>query len=299
MPELPEVETICRGLRPRLVGRTIVSVRVLRPFIANRSPDEFTRDTVGRTIESIDRYGKYIVLRLGSTCGSLPAELLFHLMMAGRLLHRPPGAEPPGEVVARHTHILFTLDDRSELAWADLRHFGRVYLVFGGARDEAPRGLRSLGTEPLAGGFTPGYLAARLLARRTPVKQALLDQRVAAGMGSIYADESLHRAGLHPGRRACSLTGDEVVALWAAIQDTLTEAIACRGTSVQSYVDGTGRPGEFQHRLRVYGRAGQLCLRPGCKAVVERSRLGGRSTYFCPICQPGRTDVRNLRPDEV
>jgi formamidopyrimidine-DNA glycosylase len=282
-----------------LVGRTIVSVRVFRPFIANRSPDEFAQEAVGRTIEGIDRHGKYVVLRLGPTCGSLPAELIFHLMMAGRLIHRLPGAEPPPEVVARHTHIVFTLDDRSELAWADLRHFGRVYLVFGGARDEAPRGLRSLGTEPLAVGFTPGYLGARLLARRTSVKQALLDQRVAAGVGSIYADESLHRAGLHPRRRACSLTADEVVALCAAIKETLAEAITFRGTSVRSYVDGAGRPGEFQDRLRVYGRAGQACLRPGCTAVVERFRLGDRFTYFCPICQPGRTDVRNLCPDRL
>ncbi|HSW09307.1 MAG TPA: bifunctional DNA-formamidopyrimidine glycosylase/DNA-(apurinic or apyrimidinic site) lyase [Bacillota bacterium] len=299
MPELPEVETICRSLRPRLVGRSIASVRVIRPFIANRTPDEFTREVAGRTIEDMSRHGKYLLLRLGPACGSPPADLIFHLMMAGRLIHRPPGGGPPPEVVARHIHLAFVLDDRSELAWADLRHFGRVHLVVGDARDEAPRGLRNLGPEPLAGNFTPAMLAARLLSRRAPVKQVLLDQRVVAGIGNIYADESLHRAGIHPCRRACSLTSGEVVALHAAIEQTLAEAIACRGTSVRSYVDGAGLPGGFQDCLRVYGRAGQACLRPGCKALVERLRMGGRSTHFCPMCQPRGTDVRNSRPDRL
>ncbi|HCC32576.1 MAG TPA: formamidopyrimidine-DNA glycosylase [Clostridiales bacterium] len=299
MPELPEVETICRSLRPRLVGRSIVSVRVIRPFIANRSPEEFAREVAGRNIEDLSRHGKYLLLRLSRARGSAPADLIFHLMMAGRLIHRPPGAGPLPEVVARHTHLALILDDQSELAWADLRHFGRVHLVVGDARDEAPRGLRNLGPEPLAGDFTPAVLAARLLSRRAPVKQVLLDQRVVAGIGNIYADETLHRAGIHPGRRACSLTSDEVVALHAAIGQTLSEAIACRGTTVRSYVDGAGLPGGFQDRLRVYGRAGEACLRPGCKAVVERLRKGGRSSHFCPRCQREGTDVRNSCPDRL
>ena len=299
MPELPEVETVCRSLRSQLLGRTIASVQVLRPFIARRPPDEFAREVVGRTIEDISRRGKYLIVRLGRTRGSPPADLIFHLMMAGRLTHRPPGAGPPPAVIARHTHLVLGLDDQSELAWADLRHFGRVHLVMGDAQDEAPRGLLNLGPEPLAGEFVPANLAARLLARRAPVKQVLLDQRVVAGVGSIYADESLHRAGIHPCRRACSLTAAEAVALCTAIKETLAEAIACRGTSVRSYVDGAGLPGEFQYRLRVYGRTGQTCLRPGCTATVERLRTGGRSTYFCPMCQPRGTDVRNPRPDRL
>jgi formamidopyrimidine-DNA glycosylase len=299
MPELPEVETVCRTLRPRLVGRTIVLVRVLRPFIANRSPDQFTRAVVGRTIEAISRRGKYLVLRLGRVRRSPPADLIFHLMMAGRLIHRSPGSEPPPAVVARHTHLTFTLDDQSELAWADLRHFGRAHLVVDGARHETPRGLLALGPEPLDRGFTSAKLAARLLYRRAPIKQVLLDQRVVAGIGNIYADESLHRARIHPARRACSLQADEVISLHAAIVETLAEAIVSRGTSIRSYVDGAGLAGEFQHRLRVYGRAGQTCLQPGCTGAVERLRMGGRHAHFCPVCQRRGTDVRTFRPDRV
>ncbi|MDQ7794881.1 MAG: bifunctional DNA-formamidopyrimidine glycosylase/DNA-(apurinic or apyrimidinic site) lyase [bacterium] len=295
MPELPEVETVCRTLRPRLVGRTVTGVRLLRPFVANCAPAEFAERVGGRRVEGVRRRGKYIVIELGASPGRPPDDLIFHLMMAGRLGHRPPGAAPPDPVEAKHTHAVFTLDDRSELAWADLRHFGRIHLVPRHQPEAIPPGLAALGPEPLAAGFTAARLASILRRRRAPLKLVLLDQAAVAGLGNIYADESLHRAGLHPLRPACSLDPGEVRALHRSLRAALREAIASGGTTLRTYVDGEGRRGAFQARLRVYGRTGKRCARPGCEGTVERVRVGGRSTHFCPLCQPPRTAVRNSR----
>ncbi len=293
MPELPEVETVRSGLAPRLRGRTIVAVRFLRPYVAGCTPEEFADAVTDRQVVDLVRRGKYLILRLGPRGSLPPVEVVVHLMMAGRLSYLPPGAGPPADAVeAKHTHAAFTLDDGSELRWADLRHFGRMRLVPADRPELYPSGLARLGPEPLEPDFTPDYLASVLLSRKASIKQVLLDQRALAGVGNIYADECLHRAGLHPLRRACSLQPHEVASLHEALRVTLQAAIAHRGTTSHTYVDGEGRPGSFQHRLRVYGREAQACLRPGCRGVIARLVHGGRSSHFCPECQPARTSVR-------
>ena len=180
-----------------------------------------------------------------------------------------------------HTRLIFGLSGREELRFVDIRKFGGVYyLAYGGG---IPRGLAELGPEPLERGFTTGVLADLLQGRRGPLKGVLLDQRSLAGIGNIYADEVLHRAGLSPLRPAGSLDGTETERLHSAIRTVLTEGIDHRGTSVRNYVDGDGRPGEFQDRLRVYGQAGRACA--SCGGIIIRVVVSGRGTQYCPACQ--------------
>ncbi|MEW5934769.1 MAG: bifunctional DNA-formamidopyrimidine glycosylase/DNA-(apurinic or apyrimidinic site) lyase, partial [Bacillota bacterium] len=199
-----------------------------------------------------------------------------HLGMTGRLVFLPPGDPAPD----RHVHARFSFD-RGELYYQDTRRFGYLELLPGSALGDHPR-LR-LGPEPLDGSFTTEVLRGMLAGRRAPVKAVLLDQHIMAGIGNIYADEALHRAGVHPLRPAGDLGEREVETLRDALREVLEEAIAARGTTFSDYRDGEGRPGEFVSRLCVYGREGEAC--PRCGTPVARQRLGGRSTYFCPCCQ--------------
>lgn len=270
MPELPEVETVVRDLHRSLVGRIITSVTVRWPrTIAYPAVDEFEESLVGQQVMSVGRRGKYVVVGLNR------GYLLIHLKMSGRL-QIVPAYEP----LDSHTHTTFDLDDGKQLRFRDVRKFGRVYLV-----DDPAQVTAGLGPEPLAGEFTVEDFS-RLLARRSGrLKSLLLNQAFLAGLGNIYADESLFVARLHPLRRADTLSFDEQTDLYEAIRTVLTQAIEGRGTTLddQGYVDARGEAGAYQAQIQVYGRRGEPC--PLCHTAIERIVVGGRSTHFCPQCQ--------------
>lgn len=270
MPELPEVETVARGLRELLVGRRFIGVHIRWPrTIAHPEPERFAQELVGRQVRSVDRRGKYVVIGLDR------GSLLIHLKMSGRLLVMP--ASDPVDV---HTHTLFDLDDDSRLCFRDVRKFGRVYLVQDIGQVTGP-----LGPEPLAEDLTLDDFAALLARRSGRLKSLLLNQTFLAGLGNIYADESLFAARLHPLRTANSLTADEQSRLYHAIRTVLGRAIDGRGTTLedQGYVDAAGQAGSYQDRIAVYGRTGGPCT--VCGAAIERIIVGGRSTHYCPRCQ--------------
>ncbi len=266
MPELPEVETTAQLLGPALVGSTIVDVQLSWPR-HTPDPERLIRELPGHAVRDLGRRGKYLVVGLEPS----DRTLFVHLGMSGRLTVRPADALPDP-----YARTVFVLQDGRQWRFADPRKFGRVLLV---ADPEEVTGR--LGPEPLAGEFTADWLAAGMAARRRAVKPLLLQQRFLAGLGNIYADEALHRAGVSPRRAADSLKTGEVVRLWESIREVLNEAIAHHGTSL----DWVYPDGGMQELLRVYGRAGKPCL--ACGTPVEREVLAQRSTHYCPRCQPG------------
>jgi formamidopyrimidine-DNA glycosylase len=270
MPELPEVETVARGLRVSLIGRIITSATVNWPrTIAHPSLDQFRERIVGRRVESVSRRGKYVVMGLDQ------GYLLIHLKMSGRLR-----ITPSSERLDKHTHTTFDLDDGRQLRFQDVRKFGRLYLV-----DDPSQITGRLGPEPLDHGFTRRVFHSRVVRRSGRLKSLLLDQTFIAGLGNIYADESLFAARLHPLRRANTLTEEEEAMLYEAIRMTLCRAVENRGTTLddQGYVDANGQAGAYQEQIAVYGRKGESC--PSCGTSIERIVVGGRSTHFCPRCQ--------------
>ncbi|MDI7274375.1 MAG: DNA-formamidopyrimidine glycosylase, partial [Anaerolineae bacterium] len=268
VPELPEVETIVRDLRGLVLGQTIRGVEVYwERSIATPDPEQFAARLVGQHIRGVDRRGKYIVVRLQR------GDLLVHLRMTGQLLVASEGQERE----CRHLRVALLLDGR-RLLFNDTRKLGRLAWV-----PDAEAALASLGPEPLGDGFTVERLAAAAAKRRVAAKTLLLDQRVLAGVGNIYADEALFAAGVAPWRRACTLERDEVAALYAAIRAEMERAIRNRGTTLSDYRDAAGREGEHREALRVYGRAGRPC--PRCGAAIERTLICARSSYHCPRCQ--------------
>jgi formamidopyrimidine-DNA glycosylase len=273
MPELPEVETVARGLREVLPGRRIVSVRLGKTDFID-DPSLLEHDLPGRTVARIRRLGKFLLLDLQPK-GS-PAEessLLIHLGMTGKIsVVRPEAPVPP------HTHVFLALDDGRELRYNDIRRFGRMALLANGAHE---RVLGDLGLEPLEA--TEKQFGERIQSRSAHMKALLLDQRVLRGIGNIYADESLWRAKIHPRKLGAKLTQDEVRRLHRAVRDILLEAIRLRGSSVSDYVDSAGQKGEYQLRHRVYQREGKKCFR--CGALIRRIIVAGRSSHFCPHCQ--------------
>jgi formamidopyrimidine-DNA glycosylase len=273
MPELPEVETVRARLEPLLVGRRFDSVEILdsrltRPF----EPAEVAAELQGERVAAVERRGKYLVVRFESG-----VVLLIHLRMTGTLVYTRNGA-PAGE---RHQRAVVRLDDGSDVTYRDVRRFG-TWLVLRG--DELDSYLtRRLGSEPLGSAFSARGLAERLAGRRTPVKGALLDQRTLAGMGNIYADEALWRAGIDPRRPAGELDDGEIRALHRGIRRVLEAGIARQGATLRTYRTPDGSAGRMQHEFKVYGRAREPCLR--CRAPIEKTRIGGRGTWFCPACQ--------------
>lgn len=274
MPELPEVETIARMLRPQLLSRVLVGVQVFWARTIDR-PDApaFCAALTGARIVDVARRAKYITVRLDTG-----QTLLAHLRMTGKLLvleHNAPALEEDP-----HIRVQFELDDGRYLVFSDTRKFGRLYLV-----DDPLEVLGRLGPEPLAADWTPARLAGMLAGRKGRIKPLLLDQRFLAGLGNIYTDEALWRAGLHPLRSAATLTPDEIARLHAGIVSVLQEAIEGGGTSLrdQQYRQPDGSSGAHQDALDVYGRAGQNC--PRCDAPLERIVVGQRGTHFCPTCQ--------------
>jgi formamidopyrimidine-DNA glycosylase len=273
MPELPEVETVARGLRLVLPGRRILGVRLGKTDFID-DPAALKRELPGKTIASVKRYGKFLVLALDRANGSAgELSLLIHLGMTGQLVTCV--AEAP---VRPHTHAFLLLDDGRELRYTDIRRFGKIRILTNGEHASA---LGKLGLDPLEA--TEAEFIGRMRGRRARVKALLLDQRVLRGIGNIYTDESLWRARVHPKRLGANLKDAELRRLYRAVRDVLNEAIRLRGSSVSDYVDADGQSGEFQLRHRVYQREGQKCSR--CKAKIRRVVVAGRSSYFCPGCQ--------------
>ena len=271
MPELPEVETLARELREVLIGRSIVGVEVRwARTVAAPDPEAFAQRLTGCRIQEIRRRGKWLLLGLDGG-----EWLLVHLRMSGRLAVEDAAAPEDA-----HTRVVLYLDDGQRLRFSDPRKFGRMALT---ACPE--EWLGDLGPEPLDPALTPNHLAGLLRGRRARLKPLLADQRALAGVGNTYADEVLWRAGLHPLRRADTLTPEEAARLHGAIREVLEEAIARRGTTLvdRRYVLPDGRPGEFAAHLAVYGREGAPC--PRCGAPIVRTRMGGRSAHYCPQCQ--------------
>lgn len=277
MPELPEVETYVRELAPLLSGREVTGAQVLwSRTIACPDADAFAALIVGQRFERFDRRGKYMLLGLESGL-----TLIVHLRMTGRLLVIDDNAP-----IDQHIHVAMALRDGGHLVFQDSRKFGRIWLV----PDPAPV-LAKLGPEPFDDTFTDDVLGAGLHGRAASIKALLLDQSIVAGIGNIYADESLFRAGIHPARAGGELDAGEVAALHKAIQDVLREGIRNAGSSLgtsglQNYSRPGGSPGGFQEKFNVFRRTGQPCHR--CGAPIQRIVLAQRSTHFCPNCQPLR-----------
>ncbi|MGH9778796.1 MAG: bifunctional DNA-formamidopyrimidine glycosylase/DNA-(apurinic or apyrimidinic site) lyase [Candidatus Acidiferrales bacterium] len=275
MPELPEVETVVRGLRPRLKGRRIVRLEVRQPLVIRGSLSGFRRALSGARVAHIRRYGKHIVLGLHSAANhARPAYWVVHLGMTGQFYVCRPEAPR-----LKHTHVIARLSSGEQLRFRDPRRFGKMLLL----RESQLAGyFAPLGPEPLRLSFER---FARLFAgRRAPVKNLLLNQNRLRGLGNIYANEALFVAGIHPARAAGSLDRTEAERLYRAMRDVLRGAIAEQGTTVADYRTAEGQPGDYQNFLRVYDREGQPC--PRCGSSIERLVLAGRSAHFCPRCQP-------------
>jgi formamidopyrimidine-DNA glycosylase len=269
MPELPEVETIARGLAKRISGDVIESVWLgSRPEPLKSPAGEIAATLQAKRISTVRRAGKHIVFDLESSRGAaVPAQWIVHLGMTGSLLVCAPGME-----LKKHTHAVLQLASGRELRFVDPRRFGRLSVI---EKFEAP------GAEPLQIGF--GDFAALFHNRKTPIKSALLNQNLLSGVGNIYADEALFRARIRPRRSAASLTRDELRRLHSALKKVLQEAIRLGGSSVSDYVDADGEEGFFQLKHRVYGREGKPCR--VCKTPIKRIVIAGRSSHYCPRCQ--------------
>jgi formamidopyrimidine-DNA glycosylase len=270
MPELPEVETVVRGLRAPLAGRTITGVTFDWPR-ALVTPDGpiFAARIAGQPVRSVNRRGKYIVITLD------PDTLIIHLKMTGRLYVVPDGT---GHDADRWVHFTFQLDNARQLRFSDSRKFGRVYLVADPAEV-----VGSLGPEPLEETFTLDVFRTRIAERRGQIKPLITNQQFLAGIGNIYADEALFASRIHPRRPADTLSGDDIARLYAAVRSVLRDAIAYEGASVNWYRKPDGTQGSAQDRLQVYGRAGEPC--PRCGRPIERIVVGQRGTYLCTACQ--------------
>lgn len=271
MPELPEVETVVRDLRPLLIGRRIVVVSAGEQKLRQPWRFEWAADLQGRRFDAVSRRGKWIVLELDSE-----VRLVVHLGMTGQLTVAAPGMAVPD-----HTHLVFDLDDQHQLRYRDIRRFGGATLFASAAAVEAFFVENGLGPEP----FTLDAQVWRdaLAATSRQIKAVLLDQTVVAGVGNIYADEALFVAKLHPTRRANVLTRAEADRLRKAVATVLTYAIEKRGSTIRNYVGGSGLTGGYQDEFRAYGRDGEPCRR--CETPLEMLRVGGRASHYCPNCQ--------------
>jgi len=305
MPELPEVETVARGLRQSILGRRILSIRLGKTDFID-DPAALEQHLPGRRIDAVERYGKFMLLRLSETLSDETApekvtrnektaraskaaptptapSLLVHLGMTGQLA--PASAAQPHQ---KHTHVWMTLDDGRELRYTDPRRFGRMaYIAAASLAGE----LTDFGADPLEVGSEE--FAARIGTRRARIKSLLLDQTVLRGVGNIYADESLWRAKIHPARLGAQLNARQTETLRKVLQDILRKAIAMHGSSISDFLDADGEPGEYQRHHRAYGREGKRCYR--CKTPIRRTIVAGRSSYFCPKCQPAPRMPRQHR----
>ncbi|MGD9862033.1 MAG: bifunctional DNA-formamidopyrimidine glycosylase/DNA-(apurinic or apyrimidinic site) lyase [Pseudodonghicola sp.] len=282
MPELPEVETVRRGLAPVMEGQVMAKVEVNRPDLRWPFPERMAERLTGRRVLQLRRRSKYLLgdLDTGET-------LLIHLGMSGRMT---VSGDPLGRFVhehparEKHDHVVFHMESGARITFNDPRRFGAMDLLPTATADQH-RLLSVLGPEPLGNDFSEAYLVAAFKGKNTPVKSALLDQGIVAGLGNIYVCEALFRSGISPLRKAGQIAAPRVASLVPAIRDVLERAIAAGGSSLKDFRQADGELGYFQHSFDVYGREGQPCRSPGCGQTIHRKVQSGRSTFYCPACQ--------------
>jgi len=289
MPELPEVETVRLGLTPVMEGHVLTDVETRRGDLRVPFPKDFVARTKGRKVKALRRRAKYILADLDSG-----ETLVIHLGMSGRMSVYTEGKQrrigsyvydraPDGAGTGKHDHVVFETDAPARIIFNDHRRFGLMALV-DTARLEDDKLFKDIGIEPLSGKFTTAYLVKALEGKKTPIKSALLDQRLIAGLGNIYVCEALFRAGISPKRLAGSIKKERIAPLVAAIKKVLKDAIAAGGSTLRDHAQATGDPGNFQHHFLVYGREGLKC-KNNCPGTVKRIVQAGRSTFYCPKCQ--------------
>jgi formamidopyrimidine-DNA glycosylase len=287
MPELPEVETVRRGLEPAMTGARLASVELRRPDLRFPFPADFAGRLHGQTILSMGRRAKYLLADLSS--GDV---LVMHLGMTGRFLIKAPDGhvEEPGEFVTevkedtKHDHVVFRLSNGFTVTYNDVRRFGFMDLV-ARAELETSRHFKAMGIEPLGNELSGEVIEGLFAGKAAPLKAALLDQGLVAGLGNIYVCEALNRAGLAPERAAGTLTAKQAAKLATVIRQVLEEAVEAGGSTLRDYRHTDGSLGYFQHRFRAYDREGEPCATPRCKGTIERLVQSGRSTYWCRTCQ--------------
>jgi formamidopyrimidine-DNA glycosylase len=286
MPELPEVETIRRGLEPILVGARLARVVARRADLRFPLPDGFVQRLTGARVEGLTRRGKYLLAALDQG-----DSLLIHLGMTGRFAVEYAGASPAvgrfdraASADPKHAHIILETDVGVTLTYFDARRFGFMDLIDAGAVDRHPR-FAAMGPEPLSAAFDAEYLSAAFAGRRQGPKTLLLDQSVVAGLGNIYVCEALHRARISPFKPAADIGPRKRAALARAIREVLEAAIAAGGSTLRDYATVDGAMGYFQHDFRVYSREGEPCPTPRCPGTIARTVQAGRSTFHCPVCQ--------------
>jgi formamidopyrimidine-DNA glycosylase len=289
MPELPEVETVRLGLAPAMEGRVLTQVETRRGDLRVPFPKDFAARIRGRKVTALRRRAKYILVDLDSG-----ETLVIHLGMSGRMSvyaeahQRKLGnyvydAAPDGAGNGKHDHVVFETDAPARIIFNDHRRFGLMTLV-DTAHLEDDKLFKDIGIEPLSDGFSTDHLAKALDGKKTPIKSALLDQRVVAGLGNIYVCEALFRAGISPKKLAGSVKREKITPLVAAIKKVLKDAIAAGGSTLRDHAQATGDPGNFQHHFLIYGREGLPCKNK-CPGTVKRIVQSGRSTFYCPKCQ--------------
>lgn len=273
MPELPEVETIRKTLKKLIINKEIAGVEIIYPKIIKKPTEtaQFSDALVGETIQKIKRRGKFLLFETDNY------TLVSHLRMEGKY-----GLFEKNEPINKHTHIIFHFTDKTELRYTDVRKFGTMHLFKKGTEfNKLP--LSQLGPEPFSEEFTVQFLVNKLKRTRRKIKTALLDQRLFVGLGNIYVDEALFRSNIHPETVSNLLTEAEVTILHREIVKTLQEAIEKGGSTIRSYVDSSGEMGMFQLELYTYGRDGEQCRQ--CKSIIEKTKVNGRGTHYCPVCQ--------------
>ena len=282
MPELPEVETVMRGLAPVMQGQVIAQAHVNRPDLRWPFPERMAERLTGQAVLGLRRRSKYILLDLSGG-----ETLLVHLGMSGRIL---VSGDPSGRFVRdhpapeKHDHVVFDMANKARVTFNDPRRFGAMDLM-STAQGEAHPLLKQIGPEPFGNAFNEYYLATTLSARKTPIKTALLDQKIIAGLGNIYVCEALFRAGISPLCKAADLSRDRAAALVPVIRQVLQEAIDAGGSSLRDFRQADGELGYFQHNFAVYGREGEDCRSDGCPGVILRAVQSGRSSFYCEQCQ--------------
>ena len=285
MPELPEVETVRRGLEPVLVGARLARVEARRPDLRFPLPARFAERLTGARVEALGRRAKYLTARLDTG-----ETLVAHLGMSGRFLIEGAERSTPGAfrnwspMDDKHAHIQFETDEGARITYFDARRFGYMDLIATAGIEEC-RWFKGLGPEPLGEDFDAARLAEAFKGKVQNVKATLLDQRIVAGLGNIYVCEALHRARIGPATAAGRISARRLVGLVEAVKAVLTEAIAAGGSTLRDYAAADGALGYFQHAFQVYGREHGPCLRAGCQGVIRRTVQAGRSTFFCPVCQ--------------
>ncbi|MGQ5709638.1 bifunctional DNA-formamidopyrimidine glycosylase/DNA-(apurinic or apyrimidinic site) lyase [Lactobacillus sp. PSON] len=272
MPEMPEVETVRRSLLPLVKGKTIKKVTLWYPKIVASNHDKFVKELPGKKILDIDRYAKYLLFRLSDNL-----TIVSHLRMEGKY-HLVDSSLTKD----KHDHVEIEFTDKTALRYNDVRKFGRMELVVTGTERETT-GIGKLGLEPNSPEFTVSYLVNKLHTKQKNIKNALLDQTIVAGLGNIYVDEVLWQSGIHPLSKSCKIPSKQVKILHQNINSEISQAIALRGTTVHTYLDANGDEGGFQNYLKVYGHSGESCAKCGTK--LEKIKVNGRGTTFCPKCQ--------------